>query len=113
MEDRLTNTFLKTLLTHNTKSCIKQKPAELIWKLFFHLNLHKLKLVLGNFISTLKSFILFSVFYAQPKIRNFGLWQTTPLNKNLVLRFRETREKDKQDLHASTLPSFGIHEMKE
>jgi hypothetical protein len=35
--------------------------------------LWKLKLILENFISILKPFILLNVFYAQPKIINFGV----------------------------------------
>ena len=117
------NAFLKLSTTKaqnssNRQASHQQKSVKFIPKyfestIFFNKNIWKSKLMLTNFIQISKLFILFSVFYSQPKIKNFGVWQTTPLNRNLVPRFGETREKDKEDLHVSTLPWFGINEMKE
>ena len=40
---------------------------------FMYLNWQKLKLILSSFIQIFKPFILFSVLYSQPKIKNFGV----------------------------------------
>ena len=78
----LLNAFLKILLTHHTPSqaiekCHNNKAHRIILEkfenhIFLHLKLWKLKLILKNFISISKSFILLSVFYAQPKFPIFG-----------------------------------------
>ena len=60
-------------------------------------------LILKNFIQILKSFFLFSVSYSQPKIGILGCDKSTPLNRNLVPRFGETREKDNIFLQVFTL----------
>ena len=77
-EGRLTKRILKTLLTHNIQSQATDKHHNnQVHRIslenfenphFLYLKLWKLKLILENFISILKSFILFSVFYSQPKI---------------------------------------------
>jgi hypothetical protein len=65
---------------------------------------------LDRFYQNIKIFILISVFYAQPKFGNLGYDNSTPLNRNLVPRFGETKEKDKDDLKYSYL--FGLRLMR-
>ena len=63
-------------------------------------------LILKIFIQILKSFFLFSVSYSQPKIRILRCDKSTPLNRNLVPRFAETRLKDNVFLQVFTLPQL-------
>jgi hypothetical protein len=43
-----------------------------------------------------------------PKLEILGCDNSTPLNRNLIPRFEDTREKDKVDLQFFTLPSSTL-----
>jgi len=60
---------------HIIQTSIKINSENLKTRIFLYLKLWKLKLILKKIMSILKSFILFRVFYLQPKIRIFGVWQ--------------------------------------
>jgi len=65
-------------LSHQAKA--RQINLGKLENTFFYLNWLKLKLILSTFIQIFKPFILFSVLYSQPKIRNFGVWHRTLSN---------------------------------
>jgi len=58
-------------LSHQAKA--RQINLGKLENTFFYLNWLKLKLILSTFIQIFKPFILFSVLYSQPKIRNYGV----------------------------------------
>ena len=71
-EGRLSTRALKTLLTRNTKSSSKHHNNQAPRINLEKFEMCELILILGSFIQILKSFSLFSVFYSQSKVGNFG-----------------------------------------
>jgi hypothetical protein len=58
------------------------------------------------FMNTKLQFKSFEPYFQ--KVQILGCYNSTPLNKNLVPRFGETREKDKVDLQVFTFPSSTL-----